>query len=138
METFQNVLLSSISTTRQRSNQGKCILAHNSHLLYPRSKPLYPRVHWIVLNLVKTAMPISANHFFPQICKMSQTYFFKLLPGDFTYLHQTFYTASVDSPDRKLLKLLVFQTILKLLNNNFLYILLNTQNVAYVHIGVSK
>ena len=36
---------------------------------------------------------------FSQICKMSQTYFFELLPGDFTDLHDTLYTATMDSPD---------------------------------------
>ena len=71
---------------------------------------------------------------------MSQTYFFELLnSGDFTDLHQTLHTASVDSPDKNLLKeFFIFQTILKLLNSNLLYILRNTQSVAYLHIGLSK
>ena len=34
--------------------------------------------------------------------------------------------------------ILIFHTILKLLNNNFLYILLETQSVAYLHSGLSK
>ena len=33
---------------------------------------------------------------------------------------------------------MIFQTILKLINNNFLYILLKTQSVAYLHIGLSE
>ena len=51
-------------------------------------------------------MPISAYlfFFFREIAEMSQTYFFELLPGDFTDLHGTLHTASVDSPDKKLLK----------------------------------
>ena len=32
---------------------------------------------------------------------------------------------------------MIFQTILKLLNKNFLYILFKTQSVAYLHIGLS-
>ena len=35
--------------------------------------------------------------FFPQICEMSLAYFFKILPGDFTHLHQTLHTSSVYS-----------------------------------------
>ena len=35
---------------------------------------------------------------------MSQTYFFKLLPGDFTDSHKTLHTAFVDAPEKKLLK----------------------------------
>ena len=49
------------------------------------------------------ATPFSDN-FFPQICKMLQTYFFKLLQGDFSNLHKTLHTASVDPPDKKLIK----------------------------------
>ena len=40
---------SSMSTTRWRYNQGKCILVYN---FVARLKTLYPCVHWIVLNLV--------------------------------------------------------------------------------------
>ena len=32
----------------------------------------------------------------------------------------------------------MFQTILKLLDNNFLYILLKTRSVEYLHIGLSE
>ena len=35
-------------------------------------------------------------------------------------------------------RMLIFQIILKLLDKNFLYILLKTQSVAYLHIGLSK
>ena len=35
-------------------------------------------------------------------------------------------------------KMLIFQTILRLLNNNFLYILLKTRSVWYLHIGLSE
>ena len=59
--------------------------------------------------------------FFLQICKISQTYFFKLVPGNFTDLQQTLHTASVDTPEKKVIKgILIFQTILQLWNNNFL------------------
>lgn len=44
------------------------------------------------------------NVFMAQAHKMSQTYFFGLLPGNLTYLHQTLHTASVDQPDKKLSK----------------------------------
>ena len=37
-------------------------------------------------------------------CKMLKTYFFKLLPGDFTNLYETWHTSSVDPPDKKLSK----------------------------------
>ena len=53
------------------------------------------------LNCAESSRPCPLTVFF---CKMSQTYFFDLLPGDFTDLHQTSHTASVDSPDKKLLK----------------------------------
>ena len=67
---------------------------------------------------------------------MSQTYFLELLPGNLT---ETLHTASVDSPDKKVIKrIVIFQTILKLLSNNFLHILLKTQSVAYLHIGLSE
>ena len=69
---------------------------------------------------------------------MLQTYFFEVLPGVYTNVHQTLHTASVNSPDKKNIKrILIFQTILKLLNN-CLYILLKTQSVAYLHIGLSQ
>ena len=42
--------------------------------------------------------------FFLQIGEMLQTYFFELLLGNFTNLHKTLRTASVDSPDKKLLQ----------------------------------
>ena len=41
---------------------------------------------------------------FSSNCKMLQTNFFKLLPGDITNLHQTLHTASMDSPDKKIVK----------------------------------
>ena len=46
------------------------------------------------------ALLISAHRFFPQIREMSHTYFFKLLPDDFTDLHNILHTTSVDSPDK--------------------------------------
>ena len=51
-EKCHNLLLSSISTTRWCYNQGKCVLAHNVHMLCAHSKPLYPCFHGILLNLV--------------------------------------------------------------------------------------
>ena len=94
-KTFYELLSMGISTTRWHYNQGKCILAYNSHILYRTFK-----------NLISTrsrSMPISALIFF-FFCKMSQTYFFKLLSGNFTDLHETLHTASVDSPDKNVLK----------------------------------
>lgn len=41
---------------------------------------------------------------FLQIRKISQIYYFKLVPGDFTDLQQTLHTASVDTPVIKLSK----------------------------------
>ena len=35
---------------------------------------------------------------------MLQTHFFELLQGNFTNLHKTWHTVSVDPPDKKLLK----------------------------------
>ena len=68
---------------------------------------------------------------------MSQTYYFKLLPGHFTDFHETLYTASVDSPDKKLLKEFWYsKQYNKLLNNNSLYILLETQSVVSPHWSV--
>ena len=66
------------------------------------SKTLYPHIHWIVLNLEMQAPPVSG--FFSHKFAKCLTYFFKLLPGDFIDLHETLHTASVDSPDKKLLK----------------------------------
>ena len=42
--------------------------------------------------------------FFSQIREMLQTYFFELLPGNFTDLHETLHSAFVDPPDKTLLK----------------------------------
>ena len=65
--------------------------------------------------------PFPPTVFSPQIRKISQTYFFEH-QGHFTNFHKTLHTAPVDSPDKKDIKIiLIFQTILKLLNN-FLYI----------------
>ena len=64
----------------------------------------------------------------PFFCEMSKTYFFELLPGDFTNLHKTWHTASVDPSDRRILK------EFWLLNNNFLQIMFKTGSVAYLHI----
>ena len=67
---------------------------------------------------------------------MPKTYFFELHPGDFTDLHETWHTESMDPPDKYLLKKnLIGQTILKLFNNNFLQIWFKTGSVAYLHTG---
>ena len=86
-EKFQNVLASSISTTRWCYNQGKCILF---------SKTLYPRIHWIVLNLV-----IGHAHFrFPFFSANSRNIANLLFWTPLTDLHQTLHKASMDSPDK--------------------------------------
>ena len=65
--------------------------------------------------------------------KKWKTYFFKLLISNFTDLHPTLHVASVDPLDKKNIKrILIFQRILKLLKNNFLYILVKTRSVAYL------
>ena len=45
------------------------------------------------------ATPLSA-HFFFFAGKMSKTYFFELLQANFTDLHETWHTPSVDSPEK--------------------------------------
>ena len=133
-----NLLSSSISTIRRRYNQGKCILPYTSHILCCAFKNL------ISERSLNSAESRDIGHahfclrFFVEIYKISQTYVFELLPGHFTDLHQTLHTASLDSPDKKIFWILIFQTILKLLNNNFLQISFQTGSVAYLHIGVSK
>ena len=142
-EKFHNLLLSSVSTTRWHYNQGKCDLAYNSYLLCRTFRNL---ISTYSLNCAKFH-DIGHAHFgllfffwfFLQIRKILQNYFFELLPGDFTNLHETLHTTSVASPDKKVIKRnLIFQTILKLLNDNFLYILLKTKSVACLHIGLSQ
>ena len=54
--------------------------------------------------------------FFLLIEMMLQTYFFKLLPSNFTNCHKTLHTASVDLPDIK--RILILQRILKLLTTS--------------------
>ena len=84
------------------------------------SKTLYPRIHWIVLNLV-----IWAN------------LLFQTPPRQFHRFPWNFAHSICELSWQKVIKrMLIFQTILKLLNNNFLYILLKTQSVAYLHIGL--
>ena len=93
---------SSISTTRWPYKQGKCVLANNSHTLCCTFKNL---ISMHSLNCAESChighSHFHLNFFFSQIHKMKQTYFFKLLSGDFTDLHQTLHTASLDSPDKK-------------------------------------
>ena len=75
---FHNLLSSWISTTRWRFNQGKCVLAYNSHILCRTLKNL---ISMCSLNCVESG-GIGHAHFPLQICEMSQTYFFKLLPDE--------------------------------------------------------
>ena len=83
--------------------------------------------------------PFPPTVFFRKFAKCCKPTFFELLPGDFIDFHEILYTASVDSPDKKVIEIiLVFQTIVKLLNDNFLSMLLKTQSVAYLHIGLSQ
>ena len=131
----QNLLSSSISTTRWCYNQGKCVLAYNSYFV-THSKTLYPCVHWIVES--SAIDPFLPTIFSRKFAICHKPTFSELLPGNFTYFHQTLHTASVDSWQEVIKRILIFQTILKLLNNNFLYILLKTQSVAYLHIGLSE
>ena len=98
----KNFIIYLISTTKWRYNRGKCILAYNSHILCCTFKNL------ISTHLLNCAESRGTGHahlrlmFFPCLCEIPQTYFFKLLPGDFTDFHATLHTASVDSPDKKL------------------------------------
>ena len=86
------------------------------------------------MNLVAT--PISASFFFSLVHKMLKTYFFELLPADFTDLPETWHTASVDPPDKKLSKDFIEHLVFELLNNNFLQIWFQTGSVAYLNNSV--
>ena len=72
------------------------IYSHNSHKPYMHA---FPELCWI-----SWYRPISAYHFSPQFCQMSQTNFFEILPGSFADWKETLHTASVDPPDRNVLK----------------------------------
>ena len=65
---------------------------------------------------------------------------FRSPPRPFTNFYRTVRATSVDSPDKMLLKEFWYskKKILNLLNNNFLYILLKTQSVAYLHSCLSE
>ena len=72
------------------------------------------------LKLPYSLWHIQKIHTFPEFCWIvwyRPHLLFKLLPGNFTSLHQTLHTSSVDTLDKKIIKnLLIFQRILKLLN----------------------
>ena len=114
-EKLYNLLLLWISTTRWRYNQGKCILVYNPHILCHTFKNLISTHSVNCAESRGKATPISACCFFFFFCKMTKTYFFELLPGDFSNLHGTWHTASVDPPDKKVIKRIsIDHTILKL------------------------
>ena len=98
-EKFHNLLFSSISTTRWRYNHGKCILAYNS--LCRTFKNI---ISTHSLNCAESRHIGYAQFRLAFSSANSQNYFFKLVPGDFTKLHKTLHTTSVDPPDKKILK----------------------------------
>ena len=97
-----NILSSSVSTTRWRYNPGKCVLPYNSHILYRTFNDL---IYTSSLNCAESrdVDTFPPTVFCSQIREMSQTYFSELLPGNFTNLHETLHTVSVDPPDKNLL-----------------------------------
>ena len=90
------LLSSSISTSRWNYNQGKCILAYNSHILCRIFKNLIS-TRWIVLNLVIYATSISGPGFFPAYLRNGANLLFQVLPGHFTNFHHT-YAHSICGP----------------------------------------
>ena len=115
-----------ISTTRWCYNQGKCLLAYNCHILYrtfknlisTRSLNLYFCPPFFFLKFAKCRKPTFSN----------SSYTIHRFAQNFAH--------SICAPSwQKLVKrILIFQTILKLLNNNFLQILFQTESVPYLHI----
>ena len=80
-------------------NQGKCVLAYNSHLLCGTVKNL------ICTHSLNCAESRDIGHahfcFFPANLGNDTNLFFELLAGNFTDLQETLHTASVGTPDKK-------------------------------------
>ena len=79
-------------------NQGKCVLAYNSHILCHTFKNLMSTPS---LNCAESRH-VGHTHIclFLQICQILHTYFVELFPDYFTDLHKMLHTASVDSTDK--------------------------------------
>ena len=134
-----NPLSSSISTTRWRYNQGKCILAYNSHILCCTFKNL---IFTRSLNCTETR-DIGHAHFhllfFPANSWNVANLLFQTPPRRFHRFPRNFVHSICGLSWQKGIKtILIFETILNLINNNFLSILLKTRSVAYLHIGLSE
>ena len=135
-----NLLSSSISTTRWCYNQGNCILAYESHKLCHTFKNF---ISMRSLNCVESRHIGHAHfrllfiffHKFAKCCKPT----FSKSSQVFTPMCTKLCTQHLWTllTKKNIKRILIFQTILKLLNN-CLYILLKTQSVAYLHIGLSQ
>ena len=102
------------------------------------SKPYIHTFTEFVLNFVIWATPISTCLFFSNLRKVADLLFqtpprrFHRFPWNFAH------RICGPSWQKAVKRILIFETILKLLNNNFQYILLKAQSVAYLHNGLSE
>ena len=117
----RSLLSSSVSTTRWRYNQGTCVLAYESHNCCAFKNLISTRP----LNCA-ASRGIGHAHFRP-FSKFTKC-LFRTNPRPFHQFPRHFALSIYGLSWQKVIKrILIFQTILKLLNNNFLYILLKTQ-----------
>ena len=94
-------------------------------------KTLYPCIHWIVTS--------SPYHFFSANSRNVANLLFWTPPRQFHQFPRSFAHSICGLSWQKFItRILIFQTILKLLNKNFLYIWLKTRSIAYLHIGLSE
>ena len=126
-----------ISTTKWHYNRGKCVLPHNSHILYRTFKNLMStrsldcvescdKGHAHSCKFAKCHKPTFSNssQAISLICmKLRTQHLWTLLTKSFFFF---FFSSSI------------FQTILKLSNNNFLHISFQSGSLAYLHIGASE
>ena len=106
-----------------------CIITHTYFV--PHSKTLYPRVHWIVVN---SPVPISTYRFFCKFAKCCKLSFSNSSQFPRNFAH----SICGLSWQKVIERILMVQSILKLLNDNFWQISFQTGSVAYFHIGVSE
>ena len=128
-----NRLSSSISTSRWCYNQGKCILVYNSHILCRTFKNL---ICTRSLNCAESC-DIGPFHKFAKCRKPTFSNSSQLFSQISTKLC-TQHLHYLDSPDKNLLKNVDIPNNTQVVKLNFLYILLKTHSVGYLHIGLSE
>ena len=132
-KTHQTWNILHISTKRWHYNWGKCVLGYNSYTL--------SHIHKSYIHMFPEwyrPRPFLPTVFSTNLRTISNLHF-RTPPRLFHRFAPNFAHSICGLSWQKVIKrILIFQTILKLLNNNFLYILLKTRSVGYLHIGLSE